>query len=86
MKLNKNFIPHTSGGESLLAATANADFSGVVRGNRTAGMVFELLRSEITRDEIVTELGRQFNAPQEKIGQDVDRLLDALREIGALDE
>ena len=69
MKLNKNFIPHTSGEESLLAATANADFSGVVRGNHTAGMVFELLRSEITRDEIVTELEGSSTLPRKRSGR-----------------
>ena len=86
MKLNKNFIRHVSGDESLLAATADADFSGVLRGNSTTGMILELLEYNVERDDIVAELRTRFEAPEGVIEKDVDKVLNQLRKIGALDE
>ena len=45
MKINKDFLLHNTGSESILVPTGNAGFSGVVRGNKTLGAVLELLKS-----------------------------------------
>ena len=86
MKLNRNFLLHNTGGESILVPTADADFSGVVRGNKTLGAVLELLKKDTTEDEIVSALKSRFNAPEGMVEKDVARTLAELRKIGALDE
>jgi len=86
MKLNKNFIPHITDDESLLAATADAPFSGVIRGNKTTGLIFQLLTHDTDRDTVVAELHSRFDAPEGKIEADVDKIIAQLRKIGALDE
>jgi hypothetical protein len=86
MKLSKDYILHTSDGETILVPTANASFSGIVRGNKTLGAVLGLLREETTEAEIVDAMKKRFDAPKDTIAQDVRRVLDGLRKIGALEE
>ena len=85
MKLNKNYILHTTGGETVLVPTGEAKFSGVVRGNKTLGAVLELLTKETTEDEIVAAMKARFDADEEVIRGDVRKALAALGRIGAID-
>lgn len=86
MKLNKNFLLHDNGQETFLVPTGNTGFSGVMRGNRTLGAVLELLKREISKEEVVSAMKQRFDAPEEIIEADVEKALEELRKIGALDE
>lgn len=86
MKLKKEFLVYQSKGESVLVPTGAADFSGVVRGNKTLGAVLELLKAETTEADIVAALHARFDAPEGAIERDVAHALAELRRIGALDE
>ena len=85
MKLKKEYIFHESGGESLLVPTGGADFAGIVKGNATAGAIFGCLAEEITEEELIYRMKERFDAPEDVIGQDVRKVLELLRGIGALD-
>ena len=86
VKLNKEFLLHNSGDESVLVPTGNAGFSGVVRGNKTLGAVLELLKEETTEKELISAMKARFDAPEGAIELDVAKALAELRRIGALDE
>jgi len=86
MKLKKEFIVHSTGDESILVPTGAANFSGIVKGNKTVGFIFDCLRTETTRDEIISKLKEAFDAPAGAVKRDVDKTLDELRGIGAIDE
>ena len=86
MKLNEKFITHCSGDESFLVPAGNAGFSGIVRGNKTLGAILELLKTEINEKEIVSAIRRRFDASEGAVEQDVSRVLEELRRIGALDK
>lgn len=86
MKLKKEFLLRNTGAESILVPTGSAAFSGIVRGNKTLGIILELLKEETTEAEIVVALKRDFNAPEGVIEQDVADILAGLRDIGAIDE
>ena len=86
MKLKKEFITHIVGNESILVPTGEADFSGVVRGNKTLGAVLELLKEETTDEAMIAALKKRFNAPEGAIEMDVAKAIAELRRIGALDE
>ena len=53
MKLKKEFLLRNTGSESILVPAGGAAFSGIVRGNKTLGMILELLKEETTEAEIV---------------------------------
>lgn len=86
MKLNKEFLLHNTGSESILVPTGAAGFSGVVRGNRTLGAVLELLKTDTTEAELVAAMKARFDAPEGAVEADVEKALAELRKIGALDE
>lgn len=86
MKLNKDFLLHTINEETLLVPTGKAAFSGIVRGNKTLGKVLELLKTETTEQEIVSAIRAEFDAPEGVVENDVSKVLENLRGIGALDE
>ncbi len=86
MKLNKEFLLHNFGDESILVPTGSAGFSGMVKGNQTLGAILELLKEETTEQKIVEALKSRFEAPDGAIEADVAKALSELRRIGALDE
>ena len=85
MKLKKEFVAHTSGRKSLLVPVGTAEFSGMVKGNKTLGAILELLKEETTEAEIIAAMKARFSAPEEIIARDVGRALAELRKIGAID-
>ena len=85
MKLKDEFITHDTGEESLLVPTGRAEFSGIVRGNRTLGVLLGLLKTDTTEEELVAAMRERFDAPEGAIEQDVAKTLSELRKIGALD-
>ena len=86
MKLNKLFISAAIGGETVLVPVGSAEWSGLVRGNRTLGVILEYLKQDTTEAAVVEAMRRRFNAPEETLARDVKKVLAELRAIGALDE
>lgn len=86
MKLKEGFLTHTTGGTQYLVPVGSTQFSGLVRSNATAAMIVDALKQETSAEAIVELLLARYDAPREKIAADVARILDTLRQIGALDE
>lgn len=88
MKLCDGFITYTTNGEQIMVAAGNAAqrFRGMVRSNATAAFIIDCLAQEITQEALVEKMFEKYDAPRALIEQDVQRVLDALRQIGALDE
>jgi len=86
MRLNRNFIAHDDGSEKLLVSAGGSDFSGLVRGNSTAGFIMECLENDNTEAEIAERMKEKYDAPAEAIERDLKRVLAQLREIGAIDD
>ena len=86
MKLKEDFITWESGEESMLVPTGAAGFSGLVRGNKTLGAILELLKKDVTEEEIIAAMKARFDASEEMIARDVKKALTELRKIGAIEE
>ena len=86
MKLKQDFITHNTARKSLLVPVGGKGFAGVVRGNKTLGAILELLKTDVTEPELVAAMCARFEAPETVIAADVQRALNELRRIGALDE
>ncbi len=85
MKLNSNFLLHNTDGESILVPTGKAEFSGIVRGNKTFGAMIELLQEEHSKEELVASMKERFDAPDGAIESDMERAIEELKKIGAID-
>lgn len=86
MKLKKEFIAHITKDQTLLVASGNAPFHGLVRGNETLGAILELLKEDRSEEAVVQEMRKKYEAPENVIENDVRKVIDTLRQIGALDE
>lgn len=86
MKLKKEFITHESEGAQIMVAAGDVEFSGLVRSNHTAAFIIDKLKTEITPEQIVSDMAEVYDAPREVIETDVAKIIDKLRGIGALDE
>ena len=85
MKLKENFISHDTGDEYILVPTGDASFTGVIRGNRTMGVMLELLREDTTEEKLVADLRERFDAPEGVVESDIKKLLAELHRVGALE-
>ena len=85
MKLKESFIKYNTGSEQIMVS-GDGDFNGMVRSNRTAAFIIDLLSRDITRDGIICAMLEKYDAPRDMIERDVDKILLALRGIGAIDE
>lgn len=84
MKLKQEFVTHESNGENILVSTGVSGFPGMVRGNKTFGAILELLKEETTEEEIISAMKQRFDAPEGVIRRDVEKALEKLREVGAI--
>lgn len=87
MKLKDGFITYNTGDENLLVATGEAgkSFNGIVRNNETAAFIAELLKNEITEDEIVKRILEEYDADEKTVRKDVKKLLDIFNKEGFLE-
>ena len=85
MKLKKEFIAYSSETDGVIVPMQDADFSGIVRGNKTLGAIINLLKEETTRDQVVAAMKDRYEAPEGAIERDVDRVISELQKIGALE-
>ena len=86
MKLKTGFITHTVGKEQMMVAAGPVakSFHGLVRSNETAAFIVNCLKKETSEQAIVDAMLEQYDAPREIVERDVHRVVEQLREIGAL--
>ena len=85
MKLKSTFITHNSGDEQLMIS-AGGDFNGMVKSNSTAAEIIDYLKNETTKEKIVAAMLEKYEVEREVLEADVEKVIAALRGIGAIDE
>lgn len=85
MKLKSGFIARELTDEQIMVS-ASGDFSGFIRSNKTAAFIVNCLETDTTKEEIIEKMLEKYDAPKEVITEDVEKILDTLRSVGALDE
>ncbi len=86
MKLKSNFITQNIDETQFLVPLGTEAFSGIVRSNKTAAFIVDCLKTETSEDAIVARMCEKYDAPRERIAADVQKALDSLRSIGAIEE
>ena len=86
MRLKDEFVTQEIDDTQVMVAAGGNAFNGVVRSNKTAAFIVDMLRDDVTKDDIVDAMCKKYDAPREVIAADVERILEKLRSIGALDE
>ena len=89
MKLKDDYIIYDASEEERIAvATGDSaeQFNGLLRANKTAGVILEYLKEDVTEDELVAKMLERYDASEEEIRSGVNDVLEALRGVGALEE
>lgn len=86
MKLSDNFLTQEIDDTQVMVATGDAAFSGIVRSNRTAAEIVNLMKKETTREEVLDKMCAKYDASRDEIAADVDLVIATLRKVGALEE
>ena len=84
MKLKDSFIIQDIEDTQFLVPVGGETFRGIVRSNGTAAFIVDCLKEETTEEAIVDAMLEQYDAPRETVTQDVHRVVEQLRQIGAL--
>lgn len=85
MKLKKEFVTYDTDGKQIMVSVDTKRFSGMVKSNETAAFIINCLKEETDADSIVEKMLQEYDAPREAIAKDVQKVIDTLKEIGALD-
>ena len=86
MKLKYKFVVQEVA-DGFVAVTVGPDaskFSGIIRMNGTSAFVFDLLKEEITMDEIVRKMYEKYDADEEVLRKDAEKFTAGLREANLL--
>ena len=86
MKLKNDFITQTIDETQFLIPVGTESFNGIVRSNKTAAYIVDLLKEDTTEEKIIDALCARYDASREVITTDVRKILDTLRSINALEE
>ena len=86
MKLKADFITQDIDDTLFLVPVGAEAFSGIVRSNKTAAFIVNLLKEGTTEEEIIDALYERYDAQREEIAADVREILNTLRDIHALEE
>lgn len=85
MKLKDEFMTHQSGDKQHMIDTSGK-FSGLITSNTSAAFIVDRLHNETTVEEIVSAMAEEYDAPKEVLEKDVRKIVESLRNIGAIDE
>ena len=79
MRLKDSFITQEIDDTQFLVPVGAEDFSGIVRGNKTAAFIVNCLKEETTEESIVDAMCAKYDAPRDQIAADVGNILKVLR-------
>ncbi len=86
MKLKSSFITQDVDGKQIMVCVSSAEFNGMVKSNATAAFIIDLLKTDTSREDIISAMLEKYDAPEERIASDVDMVISKLREINAIEE
>jgi len=86
MKLKEEFITQDIDGVQVMVGVGENAFQGLIRSNETAAEIVDMLKSGTTKEAIVDAFAEKYDAAKEVIETDVEKILEKLRSVGALEE
>ncbi len=88
MKLKTGFVTQNFHGQQLMVAVGEVakHFHGLVRSNETAAFIIECLKTETSKEEIISSVLSEYEADEYRVRKDVACVIEKLRSIGAIEE
>lgn len=87
MKLKYDFVSNKVA-DSVIAVAVGEDissFNSFIKLNETGAFIFNLLKNEISREEILACLKEEYNAPEKELEIELDAFIEELKKAEVLD-
>ena len=86
MRVKTGFILRKVGKQYVVAATGEASksFNGMIRLDESGAFAFELLKNEITEQEMLSALAAKYSMSEAELQADLAHFLGKLKEADAL--
>lgn len=86
MKLKYDFVVNNVAGETVAVSVGNnGGFNGYIKLNETGAFIFNMLKKETTREDIITALANEYpDAANSDIVESVDELIEHLEKADLL--
>lgn len=87
MKIKDGFILRKIAGEDIVVPIGNniADFNGVIRLNESAGFLWKTLQEEISKEDLISSLIKEYEIDETLATNDVEGFLSILEEHKAIE-
>ena len=86
MRIKSEFITHWSNDQQLMGCINKDGFHGMVRSNKTAAEIIDILKEDTSEEQIVAIMQKKYTVQDDIIKEDVEMVINNLRKIGALEE
>ena len=87
MKLKIDFVINRVAGETIAVSVGDngGRFNGYIKLNETGAFIFEALKKDVTREEIISDLMKEYpDATESDAAESVDNLITKLSEAELL--
>lgn len=86
MKLKYDFVTNNVAGNTVAVAVGKGlnEFGGFIKLNETGAFIFELLKKETTKEEIVTALLGEYDVTEEAAQKSAEEFLEYLSSNGVI--
>lgn len=87
MKLKYKFVTHTIGGTVVAAAVGRgaSEFHGMLQMSETGKAALEMLKEDISQEELVQKMLERFDGDEALIRQETEAFCEKLMEAGILE-
>lgn len=88
MKLKFNFIERNIMDEYILVPSGEAalSFAGLLTTTESGNFLFNLLKEDISKEQLVLRLTEEYNVDKVQAAEDVEEFIKHLRELNLLEE
>lgn len=86
VRVKPGFILRKVGRQYVVAATGEASkcFNGMIRLDESGAYAFELLKNEITEQQMLAAMSARYGVPEAELEQDLAHFIAKLKEANAL--
>lgn len=87
MKISDGYILRTVAGKNIVVSVgADTNFSGMLTLNDTGVFFWELLKNDITKEDMLEKVLGEYDVDSQTASEDIDEFLNKLRDKGILEE
>lgn len=86
MKLKSEYVTYPVDDKEIMVGTGAGSFKGLVKMNASAAFIISCLKEETDENAILEKMSLKYDGDRQVMADDVSRVVETLRQIGALDE